>query len=109
MGFEGFNIKWGVWFGNGDRMLTNVEEELSQTAFEVFPNPVNEVLTITSEIEDTSQGSLKITDVMGRVIYNDILFFGKEKTIDVSSLPQGQYILTVTSKDGVGSKSFVKQ
>lgn len=109
LSFDESNIKWGVWFSNGDRVLSDVEETLPNDVFSIFPNPASETLVISSKITEQVNGSLKITDMMGRTIYNDAIQFGREKSIDISNLTAGQYVLTISSNDGVGSKVFVKQ
>ena len=47
--------------------------------------------------------------MMGKTIYNDTYQFGQDKKIDISTIPSGQYILTIIAEEGRGSKMFVKQ
>ena len=77
-------------------------EELS-SSFNIYPNPVNDMLFIEAEIE--------IEEV---VVYDT---FGRQQTtvngqqtssIDVSSLNNGVYLIRIKTNDGVVTKRFVK-
>jgi Zn-dependent metalloprotease len=108
LGFESNGIKWGVWFGNGDRILASEEIELPESVFSIYPNPASQSLSISSEEKGEQLASVKIIDMMGRTIYSDAVRLGKENSIDISSLQAGQYVLTLTTAEGRGSKIFVK-
>ena len=108
LGFQDTGVKWGVWFGNGERVLANDEVELAEDAFHISPNPSSDYITVRSEFEDQI-AALRITDMMGKTIYNDTYQFGQDKKIDISTIPSGQYILTIIAEEGRGSKMFVKQ
>ncbi|UKM64089.2 T9SS type A sorting domain-containing protein [Flavobacteriaceae bacterium GSB9] len=59
-------------------------------AFLIYPNPAINVLTIQSEYNLNSH--YQINNIMGQTIKHGIL---ENQTIDVSSLPQGIYIISI--------------
>ena len=109
LGFEDIGVKWGVWFGNGDRVLANEDIELDEGSFDVFPNPASEKLQITSELKSNQPATIRIVDMMGRTVYDNSLQLEKEMTLDISPLASGQYVLSIITEEGRGSKIFVKQ
>lgn len=67
----------------------------------LYPNPVNDILNFSEEVV-----SLKITDLSGKILKQN---FVAGKSIDVSKLPKGNYLATITTKKGeVISKKFIK-
>ena len=95
-----------------DAITTVVSEELSIETFEVnnlkiYPNPVSDVLHIVTEqrIE-----SLTIYDLNGRLLQR-IVSTGLNLTpsVDVSSLSQGTYFVSVKTKVATQNYKFVKQ
>ena len=109
LGFEDIGVKWGVWFGNGDRVLANEDIELPENSFDVYPNPASEKLQITSELVGSQYAAINIVDMMGRTVYNNSWQLEKEMSLDISSLTSGQYVLSIITEQGRGSKIFVKQ
>jgi hypothetical protein len=89
------------------REATNPDESdkaeitVEPNGINLYPNPVSHVLTLTG-INSVSQ--LSIIDMMGHEVYTGV---GKEE-IDVSPLPAGMYLLTVTGENKKVLK-FVKQ
>jgi len=109
LGFDDIGVKWGVWFGNGERVLANEDVELPEDSFDVFPNPASEKLQITTELVGNQFAAIRIVDMMGRTVYNSSLQLDKEMSLDISSLVSGQYVLSIITEEGRGSKIFVKQ
>jgi hypothetical protein len=71
--------------------------ELKEIA--VFPNPANEVISIsTTEINETF--NLQIVDAMGRVIYKATKLNDSNVQIDVRELPVGNFVLLLNSEKG---------
>ena len=73
---------------------------------EIFPNPVEDQLTITWT---ESVQAIKIKDAKGRLIDTFDIGSLQELTIDVSSLSGGIYFLNIHSNDGFIVKDIMKK
>jgi len=102
-------VKWGVWFGNGNRVLSDVESVLPETSFEISPNPASQILQITSDLIGDQLATIRIVDMMGRTVLNDSVQLENETALDISTLAAGQYVVSIITEQGSGSKIFVKQ
>ncbi len=70
--------------------LTGIEE-LNAAGIAVYPNPANDVITITSLKEI---GEVKIYDVVGKLIYQK-LHYSLSAGIDIQFLSPGIYIIDI--------------
>lgn len=78
-----------------------------ETAISIFPNPAQSQFTLRS---DVSLEKLSIFDVRGRMIKSvDLSEMSHEKTIDISSLLSGVYMVQITGDKGTVVKNIVKQ
>lgn len=111
LGFDSAGIKWGRWFGNGDRELTGVEEAaLPVGSMVLAPNPVADVLQVTVSDEVVSPTQVSIADVSGRtLIHQKVSTQHRTVAVDVSTLEAGVYIVTLMTGNGTTSEMFVKQ
>ena len=77
--------------------------EINDSGFKLYPNPVTDQLNIVSETE----ARIIIIDLHGRVVLDmeNVL----EKTIDTGNLPEGLYTMKVITNDGVSVHKFVKE
>ena len=77
----------------------------------IYPNPVNYELKITN-YEGIIE-KVEITDLTGKIIINSQFSLEKPKeilnSIDVSTLPQGMYLIKIYTDKGVVVEKFVKQ
>lgn len=74
--------------------------------FVLYPNPVSNILNFNNNGIEIN--SLKITNILGEIVYSDVHFEGKN-AIDVSNLSAGIYILSVNSRDSVQQIKFQKK
>ena len=71
----------------------------SETAgtFTVYPNPTNDVLTIHHSAFRIHHSAFRITNLMGQTILSGNIT-NETQQIDVSSLPQGMYFITIAGE-----------
>ncbi len=109
----GFNINWfkitkvnGARTADADDIQTVAHTTTAQDALELFPNPAENQLNISSSY-DLSGGSVKIIDAMGK----EVLTINESLNhIDISSLEAGIYTLMAITKDNQNiSKRFIKR
>ena len=79
-----------------DEEVTAGVNELAPMFFELYPNPVQNELTIRLK-DDLSKHSLTITNIQGQVVFKSVLQNKDILTIDVSSFTTGVYLLNITS------------
>jgi Secretion system C-terminal sorting domain len=72
--------------------LLGVAEVSTATGFNVYPNPAGQKLTVEAT------GALSLYNAIGQEIYAG--FVAQTRTVDVSKLPQGVYLVRVTN-DGL--------
>lgn len=81
------------------------EERASDLKFNIYPNPVDDILTIDFETHFSS-AKIEILDINGRLILSEELSNARPQ-VDVSSFAAGTYICRVLSKEGLASRRFV--
>lgn len=117
-----YNFKYIV--GNGvcpdDTSIVNVTVqpncdflnvgELVKEGIEVFPNPTNGTVFITSTQADIDY-SIEVTDVNGRTISqtSKVNLASKAHTVDLSSFENGVYFINLQTVDGKATYRMVKQ
>jgi hypothetical protein len=78
------------------RWPDNVSHINANDNIKIYPNPANDVLTIEGQQAGTQ---IELCDIVGRNVYRGISKTEKE-TINISHLPQGNYIIQLTRTDG---------
>lgn len=86
--------------------VLGVDNIVYNTEMSIFPNPVKDILNIKGEY---TLASVKITDMSGKEVMS-VLEMPVVEGIDVSSLNNGIYLITIISENGKVYKSkFVKE
>lgn len=80
-------------------------DESKNAQIGVYPNPVNDKLTIKHQLNSDASGT--ITDLSGKVILTFDLTSGNN--IDVSALSAGHYLLQINDQGAAYVQKFVKQ
>jgi Leucine-rich repeat (LRR) protein len=83
----------------------SVEENLIDTNFTLYPNPVNDILNLSTK-QQTKIYSLTIYNLLGQQVQTTT---SPNKSIDVSILKTGSYFVKVITGKGVSSSKFVKE
>lgn len=78
-------------------------EDHSAFEFAMYPNPVKNVLNINTQ---EPLQKIEVTDLLGRTVLSK---GNVSKSIDVSSLIKGVYILKLTSEKGISTKKIIKE
>lgn len=80
--------------------------EIAYTFLNVYPNPVEDFLFIKTQ--SITATSVLITNIAGQTVLHTT-YIGNQFPIDVTSLPQGMYMVTVTNETSTSSQKIVKQ
>ncbi len=74
----------------------------------IFPNPASSEVTVQSKVDSNEETRIQIMDLNGRVLAEDY-FDTSIKTIDVSSLPKGMYVISINSSTRLQVERLVKR
>lgn len=107
---------WGqaLYVDNINITATVAIEENPDTALnmQVYPNPNNGQLYIALTAEQPEQGTIKITNAVGELVFNqtfNITPGAQYIPVDISAAASGAYLIQVATQNTVISKLAVKQ
>ncbi len=89
--------------------LTGIANLNSVIPFTVYPNPTTGEFVITSQLDNRSDVSITVTNVLGEIVYNNEfknLSYIVEK-IDLGSKANGVYVVEVKTSTAVATKKVV--
>jgi len=80
-----------------DTILTNNESEIENFNLQIFPNPVsNQALNIFYRLPQSTDGTLQIIDVNGRMVYNYHLpMWSTQQSLKLPTLNSGIYTILI--------------
>ena len=86
---------------------TLITNEFINIELDIFPNPVQDILTIKTQ--DVIK-AVSIYDISGRMI-NTVVLIGNQNEIEIntSNLTQGTYFVKVKTERGVGIEKLIKE
>lgn len=97
-----------------------VNGNTSDTDFEVYPNPVNRILTLRMKDSPTNnyksnlndeielKTSVRVIDLLGNIKYYESLsFYAQSKNIYLGNLEQGIYLLQIENKEKVETRKII--
>jgi type IX secretion system substrate protein/SusE-like outer membrane protein len=88
---------------------TSVQDLLDDSAIALFPNPTNDVLNINMDVAElTGKIRLAVIDMNGRLMLYDTQLSTSQMSMDVSTLPAGNYFLQISNDKYIIGKRFVK-
>ena len=102
-----------VWSCTGLLAPTPVTDRINRNsnAIRLYPNPVaKSTTTIQLDRAYTSNSTLQITDMTGRLISNLVVAAGQTNvTIKVDGLQPGMYVLKINNRNSISTKTFIVQ
>ena len=78
--------------------------------FNLWPNPANSTVNVSFESAKESEVEITMTNFLGQVVLRDEMDAAKgfnNRKLDVTSLPEGSYLLQLTSEDEIKTKILV--
>ncbi len=89
-------------------LSTNVSEINSQS-FQLFPNPVADILNIELNIEFANNYEIRILDIKSQMVFDQKFDnMVKRPQLNVSNMPNGIYLIQIVSNSLIYSQKFVK-
>jgi len=100
--------KDGFECGTPDGRLNVIENSnIKQPQFEVFPTLVDDQITIRTN-EHGTKYDIWFYDLTGKIVQKEYNLYG-HRSINLSMIPQGMYILFIRSRDATYSIRFIKE
>lgn len=97
---------------NGKYTYSNIamvnNEEEKKNAFEIFPNPVKDILSIFIDGKN-KQTIVRIVNAFGQEMKIVTIENNLQNKIDISTLSNGVYFVSITTDETIETKTFVKQ
>jgi hypothetical protein len=104
---ENGDVLWGASASSSCGLYLSNNEELLKNDISIFPNPALDILTIDLPIKNENL-FISIIDLQGRELLSQSAI-GSQHKIDISSYPNGIYLLEVRTEKGITTqKKFVK-
>lgn len=102
----------GVWFANGQRVLSsNRDEAWPEAKIKVYPNPFGDQTLVELELNDNQTLRMEVHDLFGRTIRQYQWQVGAGKTqqrLDLADLPAGNYLLRISAGQKNTTRKLVK-
>lgn len=105
-----FNMGYGIPdFGVALNKLLQLgtEQHMQETLFALYPNPVSTEINISFP-KDADQAEFKLYNVLGKMVIKANINPLKNR-VDVSELPSGMYIVSITSNNKTTSFKIIKE
>lgn len=104
--------RWGIWFANGQRVLTDAEEvSLEDGALKVFPNPTQDLLNIELELNKKQTVQVTLFDLRGRQVKASSFEAASgnwKEQVSTHDLVPGNYVLRLQIGNETISRKIVK-
>jgi bacillolysin len=101
--------RWAVWFSNGKRVLSDIDDLTpTQDLFFIVQNPVENMLSLKVHADINNSYQVSIKNIVGQVVYEQNLS-GTDQFIPTEHLASGAYVVTLSTKDKIQSLKFVKE
>jgi hypothetical protein len=102
-----------MYYRTGGVVASVDAEERAATEFNVFPNPATNKATITFDVATNMNVKAEVIDIVGQrvmTIVDEEVSAGKfSKTVDVSDLPKGNYMIKAELDGQVSVKKLIVQ
>jgi len=87
--------------------LLGIKEISSTNTFSVYPNPSNDLVTISNDMNTVIE-SIEMIDLNGRVVKSHNIN-ATEGQVSISDLATGVYMMKITTDQGTATKKVVKE
>jgi thiol-disulfide isomerase/thioredoxin len=89
-----------------------VTARYEQEKLTVYPNPANNFVNIKADLTSNTQNELRVYDVMGRVVYSNVIADKAglfQVNLDLSQVNTGVYMVELSDGASVHTAKFIKQ
>jgi PKD repeat protein len=88
---------------------TGINETAVLSAFNLYPNPANNQVTLQLNAVKTINGTVKVVTPMGQIVAEEVVKFNGQynKTFDIATLARGIYSIVITTEGKSFSRKLV--
>ncbi|MBI3519821.1 MAG: T9SS type A sorting domain-containing protein [Bacteroidetes bacterium] len=94
---------------NDFSILPTKLEDLLNSYLLISPNPARDEVWVNFNTAVTSATNIKVTDVLGKEIYEQVIYEGKKVSIPLTNFKSGLYFIQILSGKNSIVKKFVKE
>lgn len=98
---------------DGTERLSNIIalSVVSKMTFTVFPNPFDKTLTISVQLLESEMVSISLTDLSGRIVYENTLQIDKSGTVEIptENLTNGLFFMKIKGKNETIVQKIIKK
>lgn len=87
-------------------IMTGLDEREFEKSINIYPNPTSDKFIIDSEIKSTNT-DVEVLNLVGQIVASYKLNSMKEKSIDLSSHPNGIYFVRIKTSEGIATKKII--
>jgi hypothetical protein len=104
----------GASIGKVLAVVTTICPRLGEavTQLQVYPNPANDYINVSFNVEETQQATIILRDAAGRVVYNENIYAAagfNNQQIELSSLSKGVYFVQLqTASSSENTRLIIK-
>jgi hypothetical protein len=106
-------ITWNLEPNKTGTNSINILASENNFSYNIYPNPASDIFTISIQTQHVKTVSIQITDLNGQIletIANNLIVNDKyTKTVNISALPQGIYLLLFKVNDKVYTQKIMKK
>lgn len=95
----------GTWTVTATVQATFSTKNFNASAFALFPNPANDVVTIAGKESITD---VKVFNMLGQQVLQQNGRNANEIQLSTAAFPSGKYFVKITSENGVSTQSILK-
>lgn len=88
--------------------INNVFDTTNKNSFEIYPNPAQNNITITTE-KKIKSGTICIMNLQGKIILHAELSNQNSKLLEIENLSSGVYFITLRTENYTSTKKLIKQ
>ncbi|MBA2612283.1 MAG: T9SS type A sorting domain-containing protein [Bacteroidetes bacterium] len=86
-----------------------IKENSNTAFFNLFPNPVSDKITISTDTKLSKDLTVSITDISGKLVKTEMIDTDLKNYMDVAGLEKGIYFLTINANGINSRKKFIKE
>lgn len=99
-----------VYKYNGSPLSGIISQHKLNADFKIFPNPSTDIIKISLASETYDDYWILLHDYNGKLINKQVFTHQTsiETSVKIDQLPDGEYVISISNKDGVASRKFIK-